>query len=66
MKRRLFCLLCVLLLLFPVLAPAEEVSEDSNFSFDFDFAFTLNAHAFPKQMRSRVNALRNKLNEKPE
>lgn len=54
MKRRLFCLLCVLLLLFPVLAPAEEVSEDSNFSFDFDFAFTLNAHAFPKQMRSRV------------
>ena len=39
MKRRLFCLLCVLLLLFPVLAPAEEVSEDSNFSFDFDFAF---------------------------
>ena len=54
MKRRFLCLLCALLLFIPTLVSAEEASENNNYSFDFDFTFTLNAHAFPKMMRSRM------------
>lgn len=64
MKRCFLCLLCVLLLFIPTLVSAEEASIDDNYSFDFDFTFTLNAHAFPKLMRSRMTgyaALINKL-----
>ena len=64
MKRRFFCLLCALFLVIPTLVPAEGVPAGDNYSFDFDFTFTLNAHAFPKTMRSRMAgyaALINKL-----
>jgi hypothetical protein len=54
MKRRFLCLLCALLLVIPVLAPAEGMPSEGSKSFDFDFTFTLNAHAFPKLLRSRM------------
>ena len=54
MKQRFLCLLCALLLLIPSLVPAEGVQAGDNYSFDFNFTFTLNAHSFPKLMRSRM------------
>ena len=55
MKQRFLCLLCVLFLLVPTLVPAEGMSSEGSKSFDFDFTFTLNAQAFPKLLRSRMN-----------
>ena len=61
MLRRMFCLLCaVLLLVYAVPAFSEETAGSS--SFDFDLTFSLNPDAFTKVLRTRASGYASLIN----
>lgn len=54
MIRRMFCLLCAVLL-FTAAVPVHAEESGGRYSYDFDLTFSLNAESFPAAMRSRAS-----------